>query len=100
MARSSSASAARYVLVLDVGSSSTRATFFDSGGRSIAPTSAMRRRYGWRTEPDGAMECDAEALFSQVVAVVDAAVAQARGEGLALAGVTIAAFWHSILGLD
>lgn len=88
------------VLVLDVGSSSVRATLFDERGRSVAPTAAMRRRYRWRTEPEGAMECDARALFDEVAAVIDAAVEQVREEGAQVVGVAIAAFWHSILGLD
>lgn len=89
-----------WVLVLDVGSSSVRATLFDERGSSLAPTAGMRRRYRWRTEPEGAMECDAQALLREVVGVIDAAVEQVRDEGSEIAGVTIAAFWHSVLGLD
>lgn len=88
------------VLVLDIGSSSVRATFFNSLGRSLPPTPAMRKRYAWTVLPEGAMECDPEPLLQHVLQVVDAALEHAREEGLGIAGVAVATFWHSLMGLN
>lgn len=46
------------------------------------------------------MECSADELFTQVVYVVDAALAHAREIGVELAAVATAAFWHSVMGLS
>lgn len=91
---------AERVLVLDVGSSSVRATFFDATGESLPSGEEMRRRYRWRSEPEGAMECEADRLLAEVEQVLDAAVAKARAERLEIVAVAIAAFWHSLMGLD
>jgi gluconokinase len=88
-----------WVLVLDIGSSSARAWFFDAEGRAVDAGPRARRAYLWHTEPAGAMECDAEALLAGVVSVMDGAVETARASGYRIAAVGIAAFWHSILGV-
>lgn len=89
-----------YLLVLDIGSSSVRATFFDAEARSIPSAPAMRRRYSWRPEPPGAMVFDAGALANEIELVIDAAMAHAREKRLEIIGVACAAFWHSLLGVD
>jgi gluconokinase len=89
-----------WVLVLDIGSSSVRAWFFDAEGRAADAGPRARHSYLWRTEPVGAMECDADALLAGVVSVLDGAVETARASGYRIAAIGIAAFWHSILGVD
>ena len=88
------------VLVLDIGSSSARACIFDRAARGIPPTPAMRRRYEWRIVPDGAMEIDPELLVAEIGHLLDAAVAQIGTLDGGVSGVAIAAFWHSIMGVD
>lgn len=46
------------------------------------------------------MECEADRLLAEVEQVLDAAVAQAREDRLEIVAVAIAAFWHSLMGLD
>ena len=89
-----------WVLVLDIGSSSVRSSLFDATGRSLPPTPRMRRRYRWRTAPEGAMECEADFLVAEACAAIDAALEQVREEGLEVAAVAVAAFWHSLMGID
>jgi gluconokinase len=87
------------VLALDIGSSSVRAWFLDADGAAEDAGPRARYAYLWRTEPVGAMECDAETLLAGVVEVLDGAVETARASGYRIAAVGIAAFWHSILGV-
>lgn len=97
--RSLSAPSGPWILALDVGSSSVRAVLFDAEGRSLDPVPGTRRAYRWSPDIDGAMECDAELLFSETVAAVDAALTQVRGAGLEVVAVAVTTFWHSLLGL-
>lgn len=89
-----------HILVLDVGSSSVRATFFDTEARSLPSSAAMRRRYRWQGDPPGAMTFDAPALAGEIELTIDAAAQHAREKRLEVVGVACAAFWHSLLGLD
>jgi gluconokinase len=89
-----------WILVLDVGSSSARAWFFDANAEAVDPGPDAHRPYRWRTEPAGAMECDAETILTCVLEAIDGAVAYARTAGVPIVAVGIAAFWHSILGVD
>lgn len=100
MATATRTPARPYVLVLDVGSSSVRTTFFDLEARSLSSSPQMRRRYSWSGEPPGAMTFDPAALAGEVELAIDAAVERARRERLEIIGVACAAFWHSILGVD
>lgn len=89
-----------WLLVLDVGSSSVRAWFYDQLGRGLDPGPDAQRFYQWRTDPVGAMECEADVLLRHFVDAVDGALAHARAAELPIAAVAIAAFWHSLLGVD
>jgi gluconokinase len=51
------------------------------------------------TTPDGAMEIAPEEILARTIAVIDAAVARARGAGLEIAAVATATFWHSLMGI-
>lgn len=91
---------ARAVLVLDIGSSSVRAWLYDETGQGSEPGPGAQRFYGWRTDPAGVMECDAEPLIDEVAVALDSAVAFARRWNIRIEAVGIAAFWHSVMGVD
>ena len=88
-----------WVLILDIGSSSARAWFFDAAGATVDAGPDAHRPYVWRTEPAGAMECDASTLLDAVMGALDGAVAHARTAGMRIAAAGVAAFWHSVLGV-
>lgn len=93
---------AAFALALDVGTSSVRASIFDSRGDAVPGTTSQlgnRVHYG----RDGAAELDALELWERVQAAVDGALmgwrTAARPEGRIVA-VGAACFWHSLLGVD
>lgn len=87
-----------YILTLDVGSSSVKASWYTPGGR--VPGIAVQVPYGW-TSSGGAMEVDAERLLSHCADVIDQALEGFResGDG-SVAGVAIATFWHGLVGVN
>jgi gluconokinase len=87
------------ILALDIGSSSVRAALYDRTLEAVPMPAAGKAVYRWRTE-GGAMEVDPEELFGHLVRVIDDAVSAARDLGRTIAGVGIAAFWHSLLAID
>lgn len=88
------------VLVLDVGSSSTRARIFDGRGDGVADLPAAQIRYAWRLSTDGAMEIDPEVVVDAAVGAIDGALAGARERRIKIAAVAVAALWHTLLGVD
>lgn len=87
-----------FVFVIDIGSSSVRASLFDARGREIKATQA-RRAWSFRTSEEGASEGDAEELFSTVVSTVDDAL-QLVPRDVRAAEVAVSCFWHSLVVLD
>jgi gluconokinase len=88
-----------WVLAVDVGTSSVRAGWVDGAGVPLAPETVARAGYAWRTDADGAMEADAEALVSACLEAVDAAVRTGREAGVEPAAVALGVFWHGLLGI-
>lgn len=88
-----------WILAVDVGTSSVRAGWVDAAGQPLADHAVARAEYAWRTTPDGAMETDAEALLDLCVGVVDFAVRTGRAARLEPAAVSLAAFWHGLVGI-
>lgn len=86
------------MLALDIGTSSVRARLYDDRGRGLDPGPGATRRYAWEIA-GGAMEIAASALLESTMQVLDAAVGRARDDGLEIAAVAVAAFWHGLLGL-
>lgn len=87
------------ILVLDVGSSSTRCRLFDLEGRAVDLGDSARVLYRW-DEDGGSMCIDADELLGHVAAAVDVALEQVRREGGEIAAVAVTTFWHSLLGID
>ena len=83
------------VLILDIGTSSVRATVYNEHLRPVRP--AAQVRYRWRAAADGAVDLPAERLERVVQKAIDGALAPHRG---ALDAVGISAFWHSLVGVD
>jgi len=88
-----------FVLVIDVGSSSTRALLCDTRATIVAG-SLVREPSALQISSDGGAEDDPAALFSRVVRCIDAALLIAKDKGWTIAGVGCATYTSNILGLD
>ena len=83
------------VLAIDIGTSSVRATLY---GRALQPLrQGAQTRYRWRVARDGSVEAPASAIERALGDAIDAALA---GTDAPVDAVGIAAFWHSLVGVD
>ena len=89
-----------FILALDIGSSSLRASLYDAAGRRVASTDArLERRF--HVTADGGAESDAEGLLAGVARVIDGALARSASLDLhEIEAVAIASFWHSLVGVN
>ena len=87
----------RFLLTVDVGTSSARALLFDVEGRHV-PGVEGREPVLARPTPDGGVEIDPEELLRGVERVIDAATTQAAPR--VVGGVASCTFWHSLMGVD
>jgi gluconokinase len=85
------------VLSLDLGTSSTRAAFYDRVGGEVCGSSGSVAR-AFTVTAEGAAELDAEQFCADADAVVARSLATV-GE-LRIAAVALATFWHALLGID
>lgn len=88
-----------FVLALDLGSGSLRATVYDRLGREVGGTEG-RTPTDWRETADGGIEADAEALVEGACRAIDQALAGAGASAPEIRAVGVSTFWHSLLGLD
>jgi gluconokinase len=88
-----------YVLSLDVGTSSLRASVYDAEGRPV-PGLSVAAAHEPDTTPDGGVEMDADALVERVVACCEGVLARAGARAAAIRAVGVCTFWHSLLGVD
>jgi len=95
----SPANHAPWVLALDVGSSSVRAQVYDARGRALGPASLAKVPVRWRTQPQGAMEADADALVAAALRAIDHAVKAARAARVEISAVALDTFWHGVMGV-
>jgi gluconokinase len=89
----------RYILALDVGSSSTRALLFDATGLAVADC-ASHRPYTATTSEDGEVSADADQLVRLIEETVDEALQLAGPRAGRIAAVAVDTFWHGMLALD
>jgi gluconokinase len=83
------------VLAVDIGTSSIRATIY---GRALQPSRpATPVRYRWRVGRDGSVEAAPAAIERAVMHAIDAAL---DGVRMRIDAVSVAAFWHSLVGAD
>ncbi len=88
-----------FVLALDVGTSSVRASLYDARGREITETESRVVR-SLETTADGGAEMNADAGVAQVAHAVDALLARAKDSASRIAIIAVASFWHSLVGVD
>src|SRR5829696_8807161 len=84
------------VLALDVGTSSCRASLYDTRGHRMS-TRAAQVSYQPTVTADGGAELEVERLFEHVCAVIDDELA---GTSTRILGVATTTFWHSLMGVD
>jgi gluconokinase len=83
------------VLAIDIGTSSIRATLY---GRALQPLrQGSHVGYRWRVAVDGSVEAPASAIEHALGDAIDAAL---EGTDAPVDAVGIAAFWHSLVGVD
>src|SRR5579872_230380 len=83
------------VLAIDIGTSSVRATLY---GRALQPLrQGGHVAYRWRVAADGSVETPTSTIERALGAAIDAALA---GNDAPVDAVGIAAFWHSLVGVD
>ena len=82
------------VLAIDIGTSSVRASVYGSALQSASQTQV---RYRWHEFDDGRVEIDPLRLERLLLEVIDGTLHRRRAP---IAAVGIAAFWHSLLGVD
>jgi gluconokinase len=83
------------VLAIDIGTSSIRAAVY---GQNLQPARhATQIRYRWRNGSDGSVEAAPAAIERTVAEAIDGAL---DGVTARIDAVAIAAFWHSLLGVD
>ena len=83
------------VLAVDIGTSSIRATVYGQGLQPLRPGAQIR--YRWRTGSDGSVEASAATMERAVAEAIDGALDGMRSP---VDAVAIAAFWHSLVGVD
>jgi gluconokinase len=84
-------------LALDLGTSSVRATVYDTHGRAV-PGADAHLPHRVATTSDGCAELDADELVEAAAACCERALAAHRRPAPAVVGVST--FWHSFLGVD
>ncbi len=91
------------ILALDIGTSSTRAAFFDARARCVAGTTAQEK-YPLLVTADGGAELDPPVLLGAVVHCIQQTLRARRADaalrGRGIAGIGVSCFWHSLLGCD
>jgi len=87
------------ILVVDIGSSSTRAIFFDSAAQSI-PGAVAQIPISFTTTVDGGATIDAPTLFSRIVDSIDLLLKNHPSEAKRVVGVASDSFVGNLLGVD
>jgi gluconokinase len=83
------------VLAIDIGTSSVRAALY---GQTLLPVrQGAQVRYRWRVGSDGSVEAAPATIERAVAQAIDGALDGVAG---GVDAVAIAAFWHSLLGVD
>jgi gluconokinase len=87
------------VIALDIGSSSVRATLYDSEARPV-PTAKTRAPYSLLTLSDGGSEIDAEDLLGLCIDCIARLVRIVPHDLIAhCVAVGVSCFWHSLVGV-
>ena len=87
------------VLALDLGTSSVRAVVYDTRGAMLEKT-LTDLPYKVRTTDAGEVSSDPDALIKLIAQSIDGALKAARKEKVAILGVGVSCYWHSLMGVD
>src|SRR3989441_74425 len=87
------------VLALDLGTSSVRAVVYDVRGAMLERT-LTDLAYKVRTTDAGEVSSDPNALVKLIAQSIDVALKAARKEKVAILGVGVSCYWHSLMGVD
>ena len=85
------------IVSLDVGTSSARASLYDTDGRPVA-RAFHQEAYQATTTADGGSEHDARHLLAAVVTCLDNILGSSPRSPIL--GVAVTTFWHGLLGFD
>jgi gluconokinase len=83
------------VLAIDIGTSSVRAALYGQSLRPVRPGTHLH--YRWRVSRDGSVEAASATIERAVAQAIDGAL---QGVTRRVDAVAIAAFWHSLVGVD
>lgn len=83
------------VLSLDIGSSSVRASLYDTSGDPV-PGAEGKLSYDLTYDADGGVTTDPDTLLDLTVRAID----EAMDAEVEVIGAATSTFWHSLLGLD
>jgi gluconokinase len=89
----------KFILALDIGTSSVRAALYDDAGNVLQRTMVKNERSLTATD-DGGAEIDADEAFDQVVAAIDEVLLKAEKIKGEIGHVAASSFWHSLVGVD
>jgi gluconokinase len=87
------------ILILDLGSSSTRALLFDEHANA-APGAMAREPFSFAVDDDGRSEDDAEAAFQRIVHALDQLHAHLANNQLPITDLGISSYASSLICLD
>lgn len=87
------------ILALDIGTSSVRASLYDSNANAIRSASVKLER-AFNITVNGGAEIDADEAFNQVAAAIDAVLKRSAGLKCEISYVASCSFWHSLVGID
>src|SRR3989440_11448045 len=87
------------VLALDLGTSSVRAVVYDTRGAMLEKT-LTDLPYKVRTTDAGEVSSDPDALVKLIAQSIDGALKAAGKEKVAILGVGVSCYWHSLMGVD
>lgn len=87
------------VCVLDIGTSSIRASGFDLSGELLAEL-FVQMHYQMEVSLDGKVEIELEELFTKVVDCLDKFLAKILTKNYLIIGVGISTIWHSLVAID
>jgi gluconokinase len=88
-----------YILALDIGTSSVRASLYDFAG-NVLPSTLVKNERRLTATDDGGAEIDASLAFKQVVKTIDDVLAKAEDIKGEISMVAASSFWHSLVGVD
>ncbi len=87
------------ILALDVGTSSTRAILYDTGGHAL-PDLTAQLSYQLTTSHEGEASVDADFLLDLVSRTIDEILQRAGERAGNIIAVATSTFWHTLLPLD